>query len=226
MGASTLPPVHDRAVLRLAWRRRRGGAARVEHPLEAFRRRRIGLPEAKGGASGSIATRCWFPALSAWEWRRGPVTPRTVRLWRRGEESREGRHPVRDPIRGSVDGSLDRTSTEKRLVFTDHHSFEHDDSFGPDARALTRLEVAQRCVEIDPRRLAPGEAAEPLDDRRGELGARHAAGHRAFALHRGRARLFPSCSRRPSGARCRAIPGAVRSSWLPSSTNCAPNSDS
>ncbi len=45
-------------------------------------------------------------------------------------------------------------------------------------------------MEIDPRRLARGEAAEPLDDRRGELGARHVAGHPAFALCRGRPRLF------------------------------------
>ncbi len=228
-GASTLPPVHDRAILRLS---RGGGDAVVlrefDIPSKRFVEDGFGLPEAKGGASWLDRDTLLVSSAFGVGMATRSGYARTVRLWRRGEDFEKAAILFETQFEKlSVDGSLDRTSTEKRLVFTDHHSFfEHDDWFGPDARALTRLEVPSRSVEIDPRRLAAGEAAEPLDDRRGELAARHVAGHRAFALHRRARATFPSCSRRPSGARCRAIPGAVRSSWLPSSTNCAANSSS
>ena len=116
-GASTLPPAprssHSALVAR---RRRRGGAARVRHSLEAFRRRRIsparsegrrllarsrhaaGFQRSRRGNGDAVRLRPNRPALAT----------------RRG--FRKGRHPVRDPIREIVRRWLARSHLDREAI--------------------------------------------------------------------------------------------------------------
>ena len=100
----------------VAWRRRRGGAARVRHSLEAFRRRRIwparsegwrllarsrhaaGFQRSRRGNGDAVRLRPNRPALAT----------------RRG--FREGRHPVRDPIREIVRRWLARSHLYREAI--------------------------------------------------------------------------------------------------------------
>jgi prolyl oligopeptidase len=193
-GASTLPPAHDRAILRLS---RGGGDAVVlrefDIPSKRFVEDGFGLPEAKGGASWlDRDTLLVSSALGAGMATRSGYA-RTVRLWRRGEDFEKAAILFETQFEKlSVDGSLDRTSTEKRLVFTEHHSFfEHDDWFGPDARALTRLEVpsdAWKSIHRDwllvkPRsRWTIGEASWAPDTLLGIRLSRYIEGARDFSV--------------------------------------------
>ena len=185
----------------VAWRRRRGGAARFDIPSKRFVEDGFGLPEAKGGASWlDRDTLLVSSALGAGMATRSGYA-RTVRLWRRGEDFEKAAILFETQFEKlSVDGSLDRTSTEKRLVFTDHHSFfEHDDRFGPDARALTRLEVpsdAWKSIHGDwllvkPRsRWTIGEASRAPDTLLGIGLSRYVEGARDFFV------LFTPAERR------------------------------
>jgi prolyl oligopeptidase len=125
-GASTLPGVHDRSVLRLS---RGGGDAVVlrefDVPARAFIADGFVASEAKGGVvwldrdtlflssalgSGSMATRSGYA--------------RTVRLWRRGADPREARVVFEvDPGHMVAWGDVDRSGGAERVWFADRVGF-------------------------------------------------------------------------------------------------------
>jgi prolyl oligopeptidase len=120
-GAQTLPPAHRRALLRLS----RGGAdAGVvrEFDLEtrAFIAGGFALPEAKGGAGWLDAETLLISSSLGGETRSG--YPRTVRLWRRGEDWSQA--PVlfeTDAANMNAWGSYDRTGD--RIIYADKPGF-------------------------------------------------------------------------------------------------------
>ena len=143
-GAATLPPAHDRAMLRLS---RGGGDAVVLREFELSAKRFLDdgfhLPEAKGSVSWlDRDTLLVASALGAGMATRSGYA-RTVRRWRRGEDFETASVLFETQFEAlAVEGSLDRSSTEKRFLFTESHSFfEDDDWFGSEPGKLARLEA-------------------------------------------------------------------------------------
>jgi prolyl oligopeptidase len=144
-GASTLPGVHDRAVLRLS---RGGGDAVVlrefDIPARAFIADGFVASEAKGGVAwldrdtlllssalggGSMATRSGYP--------------RTVRLWHRGTDPHEARVVFEvDPEHMVAWGDVDRSGGAERVWFADRAGFfETTVWLGDRDGPTTRLEL-------------------------------------------------------------------------------------
>jgi prolyl oligopeptidase len=201
-GAATLPPTHDRAILRLS---RGGGDAVVLREFDIPSRRFVEggfrLPQAKGGAFWLDRDNLLVSsALGAGMATRSGYA-RTVRLWRRGEDFEKA--PILFETRFeamSVSASLDRTSNPPRLFIAEHHSFfEQDDWFGVDADSLTRLEapadawttIHRDWLVVKPR--TPwiiGEATHAPDTLLGIRLSRFLAGARDFSV------LFTPAERR------------------------------
>ena len=225
-GAATLPPVHERAILRLS----RGGGDAValrefDMSSRSFVQDGFRLPEAKGSAfwldrdallvssalGAGMATRSGYA--------------RTVRRWRRGEDFARAAIIFEIPFEAmSVVGSLDRSSNPPRLFIREQHKFfESDVWLGAGTDQLTRLEApadAWKTIQGDWLVVKPrtpwsiGEAIHAPDALLGIRLSRFLAGARDFAV------LFTPAERR-------SLQGF---SWcgsklvVSSSTNCVRNS--
>lgn len=126
-GATTLPPAHDRAIVRLS----RGGSDAVvlrEFDLTAriFVKEGFTLPEAKGGID-------WLDRdhlLLSSAYGQGMATTsgysRTVRLWRRGESVENASVLLEtDPGHVSVIAGLDSSVPDERVYFGERLDFFH-----------------------------------------------------------------------------------------------------
>jgi prolyl oligopeptidase len=125
-GSSTLPPEHDRALLRLS---RGGSDAAVMREFDLTRKAFVeggfDLPEAKGGADWlDIDTLLMSSTFGGEAMQTRSGYARTVRLWRRGTDPNDA--PVLFEISEDkmlTAGSLDRTATPPRLWFYDRAGF-------------------------------------------------------------------------------------------------------
>lgn len=139
-GAATLPPDHDRALVRLS---RGGGDAAVVREYDLPSRRFLPggfvLPEAKGGAVWLDRDTLLLSSALGGVTRSGYA--RTVRLWTRGQDPAGA--PVlfeTDPAHMSAWGGYDRR--DDRLVFVAHTGFfDTELSLGTRAGPERRLDV-------------------------------------------------------------------------------------
>ncbi len=125
-GASTLPPAHERAILRLS---RGGSDACVLREFDLINKRFVEdgfiLPEAKGGAGWLDADTVLLSSVYGGEnFATSSGYPRTVRLWRRGADAAAA--PVlfeADANFVSAGGYVDRTVAAERIWFYERPSF-------------------------------------------------------------------------------------------------------
>jgi prolyl oligopeptidase len=144
-GASTLPPLHDRAMLRLS---RGGSDACVLREFDlvhkCFVEDGFCLSEAKGGVDWLDAdTLLVSSAYGGESVQTRSGYPRTVRLWRRGTDPSQA--PVLFEVgRDSVSASAvpDRTAGTERIWFVDRTSFfESDNWIGDRNGGRTKLDL-------------------------------------------------------------------------------------
>jgi prolyl oligopeptidase len=119
MGSATLPPNHDRAILRLS----RGGSDAVvlrefDLTTRSFVPDGFTLPEAKGGADWLDRDTLLLSSAGQGATQSGYAT--TVRLWRRGEAPGEPIFQV-DPASMGASGHYDRAAD--RLLFVEYIDF-------------------------------------------------------------------------------------------------------
>ncbi|MEJ2229414.1 MAG: prolyl oligopeptidase family serine peptidase, partial [Alphaproteobacteria bacterium] len=125
-GASTLPPAHERAILRLS---RGGSDACVLREFDLINKRFVKdgfiLPEAKGFAGWLDADTALLSSVYGGEnFATSSGYPRTVRLWRRGTDAAAA--PVlfeADASVVSAGGYVDRTAAAERIWFYERPSF-------------------------------------------------------------------------------------------------------
>jgi prolyl oligopeptidase len=125
-GASTLPPAHERAILRLS---RGGSDACVLREFDLINKRFVEdgfiLPEAKGVAQWLDADTLLLSSVYGGEsFATHSGYPRTVRLWRRGTDAAAA--PVlfeADAAVVSAGGYVDRTAAAERIWFYERPSF-------------------------------------------------------------------------------------------------------
>ena len=170
-GAATLPPAHERAILRLS----PGGSDAAELrefdlAARAFVPGGFALPAAKGGADWLDQDTLLLSSAAGGATRSGYA--RTVRLWRRGADPAAA--PVlfeTDPANMGASGSYDRAGD--RLAFTERPGFFDSvtwfgDRTGPGARldlpTDARFAWHADWLAVRPRQTwAVGEATYPAD---------------------------------------------------------------
>ena len=128
MGAATLPPAHERAILRLS----RGGSDAVvlrefDLATRGFVPNGFYLAEAKGGAVWLDPDTLLLASAGQGATTSGYAS--TVRLWRRGEAPSGPIFQV-DSTHLGADGQYDRAND--RLIFTDIRDFFHTEVFAGD----------------------------------------------------------------------------------------------
>jgi prolyl oligopeptidase len=139
-GSATLPPLHDRAILRLS----PGGSdaavlREFDIPSRSFVSGGFVLPETKGGIDWLDRDTLLLSSASGGATRSGYA--RTIRLWRRGADPADA--PVlfeTDPVNMGAWGSYDRS--DERLVFIEKTGFfESTCWLGDRTGAKTQLDL-------------------------------------------------------------------------------------
>ena len=194
-GATTRPGSHDRAIVGLS----RGGSDAVvlrefDLAMRELSYRTVFLPEAKGGAAGSIPTPCCCPRPGAREWRPIRVMPGRYDCGG-ARPTRSGAGALRECRREHVGRGRSRSASAGYVWFADRLGFfDEIVRIGDDTGPKTRIRPADRCSGRMASRLDHDQAAHGVDDWRQNLSAATRSWASPLRLSWPATAISPNCS--------------------------------